>query len=73
MSLNQIKPNPIDLKYMYQEDLALNNQQWLICHKIKPYQSSLQNQITYMTCAYLNNKNLDDIYGVWARNSLELP
>ena len=22
---------------MYKEDLALNNQQWLICHKIKPH------------------------------------
>ena len=21
---------------MYKEDLALNNQQWLICHKTKP-------------------------------------
>ena len=21
---------------MYKQDLALNNQQWLICHKIKP-------------------------------------
>ena len=22
--------------YMYKEDLALNNLQWLICHKTKP-------------------------------------
>ena len=22
--------------YMYKMDLALNNQQWLICHKTKP-------------------------------------
>ena len=28
--------------YMYKEDLALNNQQWLIRHKTKP------NQIIYI-------------------------
>ena len=28
--------------YMYKEDLALNNLQWLICHKKKP------NQIIYI-------------------------
>ena len=28
--------------YMYKEDLALNNLQWLICHKAKP------NQIIYL-------------------------
>ena len=28
--------------YMYKEDLALNNLQWLICHKNKP------NQIIYI-------------------------
>ena len=27
---------------MYEEDFALNNQQWLICHKTKP------NQILYI-------------------------
>ena len=30
------------LIYMYKEDLALNNQQWLICHKTQP------NQIRYI-------------------------
>ena len=34
--------NPIYLIYMYKEDLALNNLQWLICHKIQP------NQILYV-------------------------
>ena len=28
--------------YMYKEDLALNNLQWLICHKMQP------NQIIYI-------------------------
>ena len=28
--------------YMYKEDLALNNRQWLICDKIQP------NQIIYI-------------------------
>ena len=36
MPSNQTKPNHIYLIYMYKEDLALNNPQWLICHKIKP-------------------------------------
>ena len=30
------------LIYMYKKDLALNNQHWLICHKIQP------NQIIYI-------------------------
>ena len=34
--LNQTKINHIYLIYMYKEDLALNNLQWLICHKTKP-------------------------------------
>ena len=37
-----IKPNQIKsyiLICMYQEDLALNNLQWLICHKTQPNQS----------------------------------
>ena len=33
----------INLTYMYKEDLAFNNLQWLICHKIKPiYQPTMQ-------------------------------
>ena len=31
--------NPIFLIYMYKEDLALNNLQWLICHKTQPNQA----------------------------------
>ena len=27
------------LIYMYKEDLVLDNQQWLICHKTKPNQT----------------------------------
>ena len=27
------------LIHMYKKDLALNNQQWLICHKTKPSQT----------------------------------
>ena len=30
------KPNHIYLIYMYKEGLALNNLQWLICHKNQP-------------------------------------
>ena len=30
---------------MYKEDLALNNPQWLICHKTQPNQTNLFNII----------------------------
>ena len=42
MPSNPTKPNHIYLIYMYKEDLALNNLQWLICHKAQP------NQIIYI-------------------------
>ena len=35
MPSNQTK-NHIYLIYMYKDDLALNNLQWLICHQTKP-------------------------------------
>ena len=42
-----IKPNQIlYIWYMYKKDLALNNLQWLICHKTKP------NQILYIWYMY---------------------
>ena len=40
-----IRPNQTKsyiFKYIYEKDLALNDQQWLICHKTKP------NQILYI-------------------------
>ena len=40
--LQNVFTNHIYLIYMYEEDLALNNQQWLICHKTQP------NQIVYI-------------------------
>ena len=42
MPSNPTKPNHIYLIYMYKEDLALNNLQWLICHETPP------NQIIYI-------------------------
>ena len=33
--------------YMYEEDLALNNPQWLICHKTQ------QDQIIYISYIYI--------------------
>ena len=33
MPYNPTQLNHIYLIYMYKEDLALNNLQWLICHK----------------------------------------
>ena len=40
--INKMFTNHIYLIYMYKEDLALNNLQWLICHKTQP------NQIIYI-------------------------
>ena len=37
---------------MYKEDLALNNLQWLVCHKTKPNQTK-PNQITYYIYIYI--------------------
>ena len=37
MPLNLNKPNPISLIYMFQEDFAVNNLQWLICHITKQW------------------------------------
>ena len=37
MPENPTNPNPIYLKY--NEDLAFNNLQWLICHENKPNQT----------------------------------
>ena len=41
---------------MYKEDLALNNQQWLICHKIKPNQTK-PNQNVLRTSVDLMKEN----------------
>ena len=38
--------------YMYKEDLALNNLQWLICHKTQP------NQIIYIFNIYVYKEDL---------------
>ena len=37
---------------MYKPDLALNNLQWLICHKTKPknLQEKLENKEIFVTC-----------------------
>ena len=42
MPSDPTKPNHIYLIYMYKKDFALNNIQWLICHKTQP------NQIMYI-------------------------
>ena len=50
-----MKPNHIYLIYMYKEDLALNNQQWLICHKTQPNQRSYILIYMYKQDLALNN------------------
>ena len=39
--INKMSLQIIYLKYMYKEDLALNNLQWLICHESQLNQSPL--------------------------------
>ena len=41
--VNVMKPNQTKsyIFNMYKRDLSLNNLQWLICHKTKPYQTKL--------------------------------
>ena len=38
---------------MYKEDLALNNLQWLICHKTKPKQTKLPITMSSYHCVNL--------------------
>ena len=47
--MNKMFTNPIYIIYMYKEDLALNNLQWLICHKTQP------NQISKLVSINTNN------------------
>ena len=39
------KANDIYLIYTYKKDFALNDPQWLICHKTKPNQTKLNTYI----------------------------
>ena len=41
------KPNHIYLIYKYKEDLALNNLQWLICHKTQLNQTEINQLIWF--------------------------
>ena len=40
--------------YIYKQDVALNNQQWLICHKTQPNQ-------TYLIYMYKENLALNNL------------
>ena len=42
MPQNPTKPNHIYLAYTYKEDLALNNLQWLICHKTTGFDTGFE-------------------------------
>ena len=46
----------MDVIYMHKEDFALNNQQWLICHKTKP------NQIIYAVKVHQAKSHISYIY-----------
>ena len=64
MPLNPTKPNYIYLIYMYEKDLALNNQETLVCYKTQSnrilseigfaYGRDLVNITPYFTLAFIN-------------------
>ena len=46
------------LKYIHKQDFALNNQQWLICHKIEPNQTNLIYHLYLFKCVQTNDRYL---------------
>ena len=60
MLWNPTKPNHIYLMYMYKQDLALNNLQWLICHKTKWINESIfityEKQRLFFSLKLVSNK-----------------
>ena len=55
MKPNQTKPNHIYLIYMYKEDLALDNLQWLICHKTKRNETFFFEHVFDLVVKYSEN------------------
>ena len=55
MPKNPTKQSLSYLINMYKEDLALNNPQWLLCHKTQP------NQIIYLISMYWRDLALNDL------------
>ena len=49
---NPTQPNPMYLIYMYKEDLASNNLQWLICHKTNLTKPIMYN---FLSCSILKS------------------
>ena len=60
MPKNPTEPNHIYLIYIHNEDLALNNLQWLICHKTQPNHLILSKQMSYGLFQMLSTK-----YSFW--------
>ena len=56
--------NHIYLIYMYKEDLALNNLQWLISHKTKPNQILCIQCICIKGILHINNLQLVIYYKI---------
>ena len=54
---------------MYKEDLALNNLQWLICHKTKPNQIGKNCRKIVYNCVYA----VDRTAMSWKERSLSVP
>ena len=42
LSIKCVYKSYIYLIYMYEQDMALNNLQWLICHKTEPNQTTAE-------------------------------
>ena len=54
-NVNKVCSQIIYNQYMYKEDLALNNLQWLICHKTQPKPNHIYLIYMYKEDLALNN------------------
>ena len=61
--------NHVYLIYMYKQDLALNNLQWLVCHKTKPvgaktlrFRIQINNYVSFTWLKRRSQVEYDNIY-----------
>ena len=49
------------LIYVTKQDLALSNQQWLICHKVQPHQTNAESCLSSSSCRAATTDILDPL------------
>ena len=72
--LQNVFTNHIHLfnKYIYKQDLALNNQQWLICHQSKPNQTKPLNHEDSSLCMFWTNVNDTSLLAITSQSDILL-